>query len=336
MRRSLLLSMTAVLIALPAALAAGPVQDPAGAEPPAPKQPGDKKATKKKRENIYDESADAKEQITAALARAGKENRRVLLQWGANWCGWCHLLHDLCKSDRKISRELKYEYDVVLVDIGRWDKHLDLAKHYGADFQKHGVPYLTVLDADGKVVVNDETGSLEDGPKHDPAKVLAFLEAHQAPYRSAESLLGEGLAAASKEGKRVFLHFGAPWCGWCHRLEGWMAREDVAKVMGKDFIDLKIDTDRTIGGQDLLKQYTKGESTGIPWFAILEADGKVIVTSSYPKGNLGFPYTAQEIDAFGAMLAKGAVTITTKDIDALKDSLTETRREIERRRAERR
>ncbi len=115
-----------------------------------------------------------------------------------------------------------------------------------------------------------------------------------------------------------------------------MAREDVAKVLGKDFIDLKIDTDRTIGGQDLLKQFRKGQSTGIPWFALLEADGKVIVTSSYPKGNVGFPYAAEEIEAFGAMLAKGAVTITAKDIDALKESLTETRREIERRRAERR
>ena len=38
---------------------------------------------------LYDESADAKQQIAAALAKAKRENRRVLIQWGGNWCSWC-------------------------------------------------------------------------------------------------------------------------------------------------------------------------------------------------------------------------------------------------------
>ena len=39
----------------------------------------------KKREPIFDEKAEGKEQIAAALARAKAENRRVLIEWGANW-----------------------------------------------------------------------------------------------------------------------------------------------------------------------------------------------------------------------------------------------------------
>ena len=34
---------------------------------------------------IFDEQADAKRDIAAALARAKQENRRVLIEWGANW-----------------------------------------------------------------------------------------------------------------------------------------------------------------------------------------------------------------------------------------------------------
>ncbi len=335
LRRTLALSLLAIAIAFSTAPAAGQSQDPLRVKSQEKEKQVDQKA-KREREAIYDESADAKEQIAAALVKAKNENRRVLIQWGANWCGWCHLLHDLYKSDRELRRELRYEYDVVLVDIGRWDKNLDLAEHYGADFKKHGVPYLTVLDADGNVLVNRETSSLEDGPKHDPAKVLAFLQENKAPYLSADSVLSEGLAEAKEGGKRVFLHFGAPWCGWCRRLENWMAREDVAKILGKDFVDVKIDTDRTIGGQDLMKQYTKGQPTGIPWYAVVDAKGEVLVTSSYPTNNIGFPYQPEEIEAFGQMIARGSISITDKDIAALKESLAEARQEIDRRRAERR
>ncbi len=162
---------------------------------------------------VYDESADAAADIEAALAVAAKENKRVLVQWGANWCGWCIKLHGLFQDDRTIGRKLQYEYEVVYVDIGRWDKHLDLVEGYGIDLK--GVPFLTVLDSNGDVVVNQETGSLEvpieEGAKHDPEKVLNFLTEHQPDYLEAEDLLTDALAEAGRLHKRVFLTFGAPW-----------------------------------------------------------------------------------------------------------------------------
>ncbi len=276
---------------------------------------------------IYDESADGAAQIEAALASAKKENRRVLIQWGANWCGWCHLLHGVFENDADVKRELLYEYDLVLIDIGKWDKHLDLAAKYQADFKANGVPYLTILDGDGNVIANQETGSLEVGDHHDPAKVLAFLEKHQAEFLSAESIYNEGLAKAQSEGKRAFIHFGAPWCGWCHKLEDWMARDDVAEILAKDFVDVKIDTDRTIGGADLHKQMTDNKSSGIPWFAFVDGEGEVIADSfALPEGgNLGCPYSDEEIAAFGKMLEKAAVNITKEEIEVLLATLKEGR-----------
>ena len=147
------------------------------------------------KQDVYDEQADAKADIEAALARAAKENRRVLLVWGANWCGWCVKLHTFFEEDPDVSRKLFYEYDVVKIDIGKNDKNLDLAKRYGATFQKEGVPFLTVLDAKGAVLANQETGALEDGPKHDQEKVLAFLTEHQAPYPKAADVRRAGAEA---------------------------------------------------------------------------------------------------------------------------------------------
>lgn len=103
-----------------------------------------------------------------------------------------------------------YEYRVVHVQAGDTEANDPLAARYGADLTK-GYPYLTVLDAQGRPVVHQETGALEDGPQHDAAKVLAFLEQHQAPPQSAQDLLDAALARARLEQKRVFLAFEAPW-----------------------------------------------------------------------------------------------------------------------------
>src|SRR5689334_940053 len=65
---------------------------------------------KSARPEIYDETADGAKQIAAALVTAKKENKRVLLQFGANWCGWCHKLHELCASDKTIADQLKSDY----------------------------------------------------------------------------------------------------------------------------------------------------------------------------------------------------------------------------------
>ncbi|MCH8824564.1 MAG: hypothetical protein IH984_13770 [Planctomycetes bacterium] len=48
----------------------------------ATKEKATQKQVKKQRKDIYDESADARKVINDALAKAKKENRRVLIQWG--------------------------------------------------------------------------------------------------------------------------------------------------------------------------------------------------------------------------------------------------------------
>lgn len=294
-------------------------------------QPGKPAPTKAEKPKLYDEAADGKAQIAAALAKAKKENRRVLVQWGGNWCGWCIRLNDLMKSDAALRKELQYEYDVVHVDTGQpAGKNVDLAASYGADVKKHGFPYLTILDADGKAIANQETESLEvkndkgesAGVKegHDAKKVLAFLKANEAKPLVAESVVASGIAAARQSGKVVFLHFGAPWCVWCHRMEDWMARPEIAAILDKNFVDVKVDTDRMTGGKAELAKFCKKEG-GIPWFVFLTAEGATLATSDGPKGNVGFPAEAGEIAHFGEMLTKACPKMSEGDRKVLLDSL---------------
>jgi len=275
---------------------------------------------------VYDEAADAKVDVTAALARAKAENRRVLVVWGANWCGWCVKLADVFVQDKDIARKLQYEYDVVKVDVGNFDKHMELAAAFGADFKATGIPFLTVLAGDGKVLANQETGALELGKEHDPAKVLEFLTKHQAPYEKASELRERALAAAKAEGKQLFLTFGAPWCGWCHRLEGFLARPDVAPTFARTFRVLKIDVERTLGGQELCDAHG-GKGSGIPWFVALDADGKTLASSGDSGANLGCPWQPEELTAFGAFLRKAGASAA--DSAHLLERLAAYRAEVE-------
>jgi thiol:disulfide interchange protein len=128
--------------------------------------------------DIYDTKADGHQQIAAALKRAGAARKHVLLMFGANWCIWCHRLHATLKSDTALAAYLASHYEVVLIDLNTRNgtkRNASVNERYGNPMQ-HGLPVLVVLDAAGKPLTTQETGALESGAKHDPRKVMAFLE----------------------------------------------------------------------------------------------------------------------------------------------------------------
>lgn len=130
-------------------------------------------APKGKRPAIYDESADGSKQIAEAMTQAKKEGKHVLLQFGANWCGWCHRLHKLFDTDQSIAEKLKNDYVVVLVDVNE-QHNKDIDTKYGNP-TRFGLPVIVILDSDGKQLTTQDTAKLEEGDHHDPKKVMAFL-----------------------------------------------------------------------------------------------------------------------------------------------------------------
>jgi thiol:disulfide interchange protein len=140
-------------------------------------RPGNARAAdtaKAVRPKIYDESADGAKQIADALVSAKKDNKRVLLQFGANWCGWCHKLHKLFATDNAIGEKLKADYVLVMIDVNE-NHNRDVNMKYGKP-TRFGLPVIVILDADGRPLTTKDTGELEQGDHHDPEKVLVFLK----------------------------------------------------------------------------------------------------------------------------------------------------------------
>ncbi len=123
--------------------------------------------------DLYPPDADAKADIRAALAKAAKEKKHVLVEFGALWCLDCHVLDNAFKTPG--TKDLLDEnYVVVHVDVGRYDKNLDVAKQYKVPLEK-GVPALAVLNARGKLLVSNRAGEFQGARRMTMAQVLDFL-----------------------------------------------------------------------------------------------------------------------------------------------------------------
>ena len=92
----------------------------------------------------YDESADPHRDLQGALEAARREHKRVLVVFGANWCPDCRTLDQEFHAGGKTDALVASRYEVVKVDVGRFDKNLDFAKLYGEPIGK-GIPSVVVV-----------------------------------------------------------------------------------------------------------------------------------------------------------------------------------------------
>jgi len=278
-----------------------------------------------KREPIYVEEANGKELIAAALKKAQRDHKHVVIEWGGNWCGWCYRLHDVFHNDELVRPIVHEEFELVLIDEG---KNHDLMLEYGGTDRQYSYPHLTILDSNGQVLTNQETGSLEEGPKHDPKLVSGFLTKWVPAKVDAEELLATAIRQAADEDKRVLVRVGTPYCGWCNVLAQFL--QDHEALFARDYVDVKIDTLRMTNGKEVAARYEPKEAGGVPWMVILDAVGKEQASSFGPEGNIGYPYQPNEIAHFLTMLSSTRKTLTDAELEAISADLNAYRETRER------
>jgi len=109
--------------------------------------------------DIYPAPEQAKIDLAAALSTAAATHKRVILDFGGNWCTDCHVL-DLYFHDSANKPILDADYILVHVNIGRMDENLDIAERYRIPLRK-GVPALAILGPHGKLLYSQKSGEFE-------------------------------------------------------------------------------------------------------------------------------------------------------------------------------
>ena len=87
----------------------------------------------------YDEHANADAAVAAAFARARKSHKRVLIDLGGNWCGDCVVLANVMQLP-EMKPFLAAHYEIVSVDVGRFNKNLQIPARFGITKRLVGVP----------------------------------------------------------------------------------------------------------------------------------------------------------------------------------------------------
>ena len=113
----------------------------------------------------------------------------------------------------------------------------------------------------------------------------------------------------------------ATWCGPCHLLSRFL---DGNRVWEKDYIWVKMDH-RWIGARELMSELRDGANGGIPWFAILDSGGSVLVTSNAvdTEQNIGYPSEKSGQKHFKFMLTETRQRLTDEEIDGLIGALAD-------------
>ena len=121
--------------------------------------------------DLYSAAANPAADIADAEKQAQREHKRILLDFGGNWCGDCQVL-DYNAHQSPSAELIAKHYVVVHIDIGHMDRNVDIADKYRVPIA-HGVPSLAVLDARGKLLYAEQPKEFE----HASAEQLAaFLD----------------------------------------------------------------------------------------------------------------------------------------------------------------
>lgn len=122
----------------------------------------------------YDPGRDARRDIDAALARAKKSGKPLLLDFGANWCVDCRVLAGVLALPEMRSWVAR-NFVLVQIDIGMFDRNLDLPRRFGAA-SLEAVPAILVIDPrTGKLRNRDDILGLGDARIMQPQEMADWL-----------------------------------------------------------------------------------------------------------------------------------------------------------------
>lgn len=121
----------------------------------------------------FDPTRDAAKDLQAAVVTAKKDGKRIILDIGGEWCGWCRLMDNYLIKNPDLAKIRDENFIWVKVNMSEENENKEFLAAYPA---ATGYPHLYVLDADGKFLYSKNTSELEEGKGYNLQKFTDFLK----------------------------------------------------------------------------------------------------------------------------------------------------------------
>lgn len=123
----------------------------------------------------YNTAVDADRAVTEARQRAIAGHKLLLIDLGGNWCLDCRILAGTIETPR-LKAFVEAHYEVVTVDVGRFDKNGQIAARYGITGRLQGVPSVLVVEPHSNKLINQgHTAALADARSMSPQALADWL-----------------------------------------------------------------------------------------------------------------------------------------------------------------
>ena len=130
--------------------------------------------TREKFDPLRDPNAD----LAAAVITATKENKRIILDVGGEWCGWCVYMDKFFYQNPDLDKIRTDNYVWLKVNMSPENENATFLSAYP---EREGYPHLYVLDETGNLLHSQDTSPLEAGKGYDIPKFIAFLNKWRPP-----------------------------------------------------------------------------------------------------------------------------------------------------------
>ena len=126
----------------------------------------------------FDPAKNPNEDLQTAIARATKEDKRIVLDVGGEWCGWCLHMDKFLTTHADLAKLRDENFVWVKVNMSEENENKEFLAKYPA---VKGYPHLFVLEKDGSLLKSKATAELEDGKTYNPQKFADFLREYAPP-----------------------------------------------------------------------------------------------------------------------------------------------------------
>ena len=233
-----------------------------------------------------------------ALAKAKKENKKLMVDCYTLWCGPCRYMATNIFPNDTLGAYMNEHFVCMKLDMEHGE-----GPERNKTFNVKAYPTFIFFDADGKEMNRFEGMAYKEEFQKRCERILKGeapitekirkeeaknMEKRQNPAEK-DTIIDEGkgvnfikgsevrfadvLAQAKRENKRVLVDFWATWCQACIQMNKTTLRDTrIGNLLNYTFVNYSVDMDHDPDGKELVEKY---KIQAFPTYLILNPDGTV-------------------------------------------------------------